>query len=145
MIGEYKGEYYFLSNRYYSFINIDGYTFKNATSAHLSFKDKRRQEEFTNLLPQEAIELASTIMPTKEWEEKELHFLYRVLVNKFKQNKFLEERLLKIDKDKLPKTEHGNIIKLVHEHLSSQRRIREHSEEEINTFLENVFSKLIKG
>lgn len=94
MIKEFKGKYYFLSNYSKSDIKINGITFLNAEAAFHSFKDIKRQSEFSNLDPSTAKRKGRNVRLRHDWEEVKDDIMYLVIKSKFEQNINLKDKLI---------------------------------------------------
>ena len=94
MIKEFRGEYQFLSNYYDSEIEINGIKFLNAEAAFQSFKDIKRQSEFSDLPPNPAKRKGNNVRLRSDWEEIKDDIMYLVVKSKFEQNIDLKNKLI---------------------------------------------------
>ena len=140
---KFRGDYYFLSGSFYSRFKLDGYKFKNSVSAFLSYKNKKRQAEFEFLSPSQARKLAASIEPDDEWEEYKLHYLYKANLAKFEQDLYWQEKLLKIDENRMPEENLGRVLLLVKHSIESKKRVKKLiDEQEEDIFYEKIMEVL---
>lgn len=100
MIGEFKGNYSFLSNFYEAPVTFEGLTYKNSEAAFQAAKTLSR-EQFTDLDPKAAKELGRKVILRPDWEEIKDDIMYQICVNKFLQNPDLLEKLLATGNEEL--------------------------------------------
>lgn len=94
IINNFRDKYFFLSNFYPSKIYINGFTFNSAEAAFQAMKCPSRMQEFINLPPNEAKRLGRKVKLRSDWELVKDGIMYRIVMDKFLQNKELKEQLL---------------------------------------------------
>lgn len=99
-IDRFSGKYFFLSNFFESEMFFEGIPFLSAESAFQAQKCAISSEKikFSNLGPSMAKKLGRAIALRKDWESVKCDIMYRVVREKFSQNKHLLS-LLKETKD----------------------------------------------
>lgn len=90
-------ENYFLSNFFPCKIKIGDLTFTNSEAAFHSFKDLSRQKEFEKLDAGDSKRLGRKVNLREDWDEVKDSIMEIILIEKFKQNERLKEKLLKTD------------------------------------------------
>ena len=95
MIGNFGGEYRWLSNFYIHAITYKGKTYTSTEAAYQAHKslDEDIHEQFTVLSPRESKELGQTIEKRSDWDMVKGSVMYEVLVEKFK-DRVLRKKLL---------------------------------------------------
>lgn len=129
MIKEYKDDYFYLSQKHFSRFTILDNSFSTIAQAYKFFEKENTK---TN------------------WEELNLHFLYKITLAKFEQNKLFKDKLIKLDSDKLDTdTDYGNILHLVQVALRSTKAIEENMKEQESLpeweVLEEIFTPTDTG
>ena len=94
VIGEFRGEYDFLSNFYRYSVKVKGHVFKNNESAFQAFKCSNRIKEFYNLSPNQAKSLGRSVALRSDWEEIKDKVMYSIVRSKFSRDPVMKEKLL---------------------------------------------------
>lgn len=97
LIQEFKDEFRFLSNFYSSPVKVDGILYPTAEHAYQAQKtlDENRRREIANLpSPGAAKKEGRKLLLRKDWEYIKFSVMYRVVLNKFRQNSLLAKMLL---------------------------------------------------
>lgn len=96
-IDDFRGKYFFLSNFYEKapFV-MDGIRYLNSEAAFQAYKckDANDRQQFANLNPSDAKKLGRHVKLRDDWEDIKVDVMYRVLYEKFSQNKSCMDRLL---------------------------------------------------
>lgn len=95
-ISGFKGKYSFLSNFYSAPVVFEGLVYKNNEAAFQSAKcvNKKDRIQFQNLLANEAKRLGRRVKLRPDWEDIKDEVMYEVVLDKFKRNDNLKEKLL---------------------------------------------------
>lgn len=96
MIGEFKGNYFFLSNFYESPVTYGGILYSNNEAAFQAQKTitKEERREFARLNPSQAKSKGRKVRLRTDWEQVKDTIMYEICLAKFSTNKDLKERLL---------------------------------------------------
>lgn len=96
MIGEFRGEHYFLSNFYNSKVSYEGITYLNNEAAFQSIKtlDPEERKKFAFLDPSSAKRAGRKVSLRPDWEDIKLNVMYEICKAKFSQNAELAQKLL---------------------------------------------------
>lgn len=96
MIGEFKGEFYFLSNFYESDVTYGGITYRNNEAAFQAQKTTNKfiRMKFHQLNPSDAKKLGRQVQLREDWEQIKDQVMYEICKAKFEQNPDLREKLL---------------------------------------------------
>lgn len=100
-ISNFKNEYYFLSNLYEVPVEYGGKTFRTAESAFQAQKDTSRADEFIRLKGSDARSLGEKVEPRQDWDQVRVQIMREVVECKFKQNRWLMQKLMNTGKAKL--------------------------------------------
>lgn len=92
MIAEFRNENYFLSNMYPCKVTYNGVTYECAESAFQAQKCNEK-EMFVNLSGFEAKKLGKRVALRPDWNEVREQIMYEIVLEKFKQNKYLAKCL----------------------------------------------------
>lgn len=95
MIKEFKGKYFFLSNFYMADVEYNGIKYLNNEAAFQAQKCPERAHEFTQLDPSQARRKGRKIKLRSDWENVRYGIMFDIVMNKFKQNPDLLEKLIK--------------------------------------------------
>ena len=103
MINSFSGPYEFLSNFYNCPVTAWGITYRNSESAFQAqkTKDEEIRKEFSNLNPSQGKLKGRNIELREDWEEVKDSVMYRILKNKFCQNKNLFIKLMNTGDEEL--------------------------------------------
>ena len=103
MINSFSGPYEFLSNFYNCPVTAWGITYRNSESAFQAqkTKDEEIRKEFSKLNPSQAKLKGRNIELREDWEEVKDRVMYRILKNKFCQNKNLFIKLMNTGDEEL--------------------------------------------
>lgn len=93
-IDHFKGKYYFLSNFYPAPVVYNGITYKNNEAAFQAQKEPWRAAEFANLQPNEAKRRGRRANLRTDWEDVKDQIMYDIVLDKFRRNPDLEEKLI---------------------------------------------------
>lgn len=87
-IGEFDGEFAFLSNFYPATINMDGMTFQSSEAAYQAQKCANTMDkfQFCNLSPRDAKKLGRKVQLRPDWEDIKDDVMARILSLKFRQH-----------------------------------------------------------
>lgn len=85
-IGEFRGEYYFLSNFYSAPVTYNGMRFENNEAAFQAAKCPERMAEFCRLNPSAAKKLGRRVKLRGDWETVKDAVMYEICKAKFSQN-----------------------------------------------------------
>ncbi len=96
MIGEFKGEFYFLSNFYESDVTYGGITYRNNEAAFQAQKTTNKfiRMKFHQLNPSDAKKLGRQVHLREDWEQIKDQVMYEICKAKFEQNPDLRAKLL---------------------------------------------------
>lgn len=96
MIGEFKGEFYFLSNFYESDVTYGGITYRNNEAAFQAQKTTNKfiRMKFHQLNPSDAKKLGRQVQLREDWEQIKDQVMYEICKAKFEQNPDLRAKLL---------------------------------------------------
>lgn len=96
MIGEFKGEFYFLSNFYESDVTYGGITYRNNEAAFQAQKTTNKfiRMKFHQLNPSDAKKLGRQVQLREDWEQIKDQVMYEICKAKFEQNLDLRAKLL---------------------------------------------------
>lgn len=94
-IDSFKGKYFFLSNFYMADVEYNGIKYSNNEAAFQAQKCPERAYEFTQLDPSQAKRKGRKIKLRSDWENVKYGIMFDIVVNKFKQNQDLLEKLIK--------------------------------------------------
>ena len=96
VIGQFRGDYYFLSNFYEASITYDGLTYKNAEAAFQAQKCLTEEEKrgFSELSPAAAKSRGRRVALRPDWEEVKVGLMEEIVYAKFIQNEDLKQMLL---------------------------------------------------
>ena len=96
VIGQFRGEYAFLSNFYETSITYEGLTYKNAEAAFQAQKCLTDEEkrEFTDLPPAQAKSKGRCVALRPDWQEVKVGLMEEIVYAKFSQNEQLKQMLL---------------------------------------------------
>lgn len=96
MIGEFKGEFYFLSNFYDSDVTYGGITYRNNEAAFQAQKTTNKfiRMKFHQLNPSDAKKLGRQVQLREDWEQIKDQVMYEICKAKFEQNPDLRAKLL---------------------------------------------------
>lgn len=93
MIGEFKGEYEFLSNFYMSPVEFDGGEYPSVENAFQAAKEIGDRERFKTCGPGQAKKFGRKVKLRPDWEEIKIEVMTVIVRNKF-TNPDLREKLL---------------------------------------------------
>ena len=95
-IGEFREEYYFLSNFYPAAVSYEGITYLNNEAAFQAMKciNPADRKQFANLSPSEAKKLGRRVCLRKDWEDVKAGIMRDLVYSKFSQNPELLDKLL---------------------------------------------------
>jgi len=97
LIAEFTGEYEFLSNFYLCDVGFEGYVYPSAEHAYQAAKTKLREERYlvrTCGYPANAKHMGRQVTLRPHWEEIKLSIMHEIVLEKFRHNEHLCERLL---------------------------------------------------
>lgn len=96
MIGEFRGEYYFLSNFFNAPVEYDGISYLNNEAAFQAQKTKTREERyaFSSLDPSAAKRRGRRVDLRDGWDNIRIAIMKDIVKAKFSQNEELAEKLL---------------------------------------------------
>lgn len=103
-IDRFRGKYFFLSNFYDSPVIYESGVYKNAESAYQAQKSGQI-EKFFNLSPLDAKKLGNELPLCNNWEKNKDNVMLEIVLQKFKNNETIREKLLDTGKSVL---EEGN-------------------------------------
>ena len=101
VISNFKNEYYFLSNLFEVPVEYGGKTFRTAESAFQAQKDASRADEFMRLKGSDARSLGEKVEPRQDWDQVRVQIMREVVECKFKQNRWLMQKLMNTGKAQL--------------------------------------------
>ena len=103
MIDKFDGEYAFLSNFYECPVQYGFFTFSSSEAAFQSAKttDETLIKKFVLLNPSAAKKLGRKMPLRKDWEQIKDTVMYQIVLNKFRQNLNLREKLLATGNEEL--------------------------------------------
>lgn len=95
-ISGFFGDYRWLSNFYPCEVEFDGIIYNSSEAAYMASKtlDKNLRAQFSTLKAKEAKILGSTIELRPNWDNLKYSFMQNIVLNKFKRNPQLKEKLL---------------------------------------------------
>ena len=96
MIGEFKGEFYFLSNFYECDVTYGGITYRNNEAAFQAQKTANKfiRMKFHQLNPSDAKKLGRRVQLREDWEDIKEQIMYQICRAKFEQNQELRDKLI---------------------------------------------------
>jgi len=95
-IEKFEGEYYFLSNFYYSDVAMDGRVYPTVEHAFQAAKTlvETERETIRNVeTPKEAKRLGRKVLLRKDWEDVKIDIMKKLLIDKFSPGRELAEKL----------------------------------------------------
>lgn len=103
MINGFRGKYYFLSNFYPCKVEWEGLVYENNESAFQSAKciNLEQRKSFLELDPSSAKRKGRRVELRNDWENIKDQIMYEIVLNKFKQNEDLKEKLLATENEDL--------------------------------------------
>lgn len=102
-IKEFRGKYFFLSNYYTCNVEIEGIKYTNTESAFQSMKTKNIniRNSFSSLDPSRAKSKGRKVQLREDWEDIKDDIMYKVVLEKFKQNDDLRLKLISTGDEEL--------------------------------------------
>lgn len=96
VIGQFRGEYAFLSNFYEASINYEGVTYNNAEAAFQAQKCLTEEEKrmFSELPPTTAKSRGRLVALRPDWDDVKVGLMEEIVYAKFSQNENLKQMLL---------------------------------------------------
>ena len=99
VISSFKGEYYFLNNRYGCSFAWQGIRYNNVESAFQASKytDESERKILSRMSADKAVKKSMDFTPSAEWEDCKLNIMESIIMAKFDQNPSLKKRLIETD------------------------------------------------
>lgn len=121
IIDKFKGEYAFLGNSYYAPILVDGKWFMCVESAYQSYRicDNGLSAMFSEMTGARSKSISHNVTERKNWDAIKNDVLYKLTLEKFKQNSVLKSRLLSTGDAYIKDDFLGEILMRVRKELSA--------------------------
>ena len=99
VIDSFELEYDFLSNFYSCFVTYKGITYQSSEAAFHAQKtlDIHEQVKFTLMNPSQSKKAGRSLQLRDDWEEVKYQIMYDIVLQKFVQNEWIQQKLLATD------------------------------------------------
>lgn len=103
VIDSFELEYHFLSNFYPCFVTYKGITYQSSEAAFHAQKtlDVYEQVKFTLMSPSQSKKAGRALQLRSDWEDVKYQIMYDIVLQKFVQNEWIQQKLLATEDAKL--------------------------------------------